>query len=405
MGAAAGKLLQDGAFCNFGVDMQPESEIRENLSAEGNLIVRDMWPSSLEPPCIKRCPSSSKGVYGISRRLLQDVKRENSFKEAVNQTISHPKPCLRELGEKRGYRLPGTSGQSSNQSGADLTTIMTCHKGLFLEIVHMVADSPQIFVNFCGLASRTANSESDFPVSPIWEEIYKLEFPAFYDCFKYHGAQVWKNLYRDTLSGRSECTLEVFDREKKLGFAMAAMPAVVTYEAGFKVFWARYLSASEVLPERIPKREAHRFRFCPPSARACLQPGCGPAEVGFEFGAMAKFNAKANMYPYRVLHGTERLQVGKGVELQWKMQVGSPFGWWYGKLESLKHEPDGTRATATITFEHFPSHSRWYRLEVRFGDGNMRPCSFGGYTGGIRGATAQEHLHWMRFFPKEPVVF
>jgi len=44
-------------------------------------------------------------------------------------------------------------------------------------------------------------------------------------------------------------------------------------------------------------------------------------------------------------------------------------------------------------------------LEVRIGDAELRPCSFGGFTGGLRPMSEDEHAHWMRFFPKEPVVF
>lgn len=56
----------------------------------------------------------------------------------------------------------------------------------------------------------------------------------------------WQQLYRETLFGRLECTLEVFDREKKLGFAMAAMAARVQFEMATGGYVARYLSASEV---------------------------------------------------------------------------------------------------------------------------------------------------------------
>jgi len=94
--------------------------------------------------------------------------------------------------------------------------------------------------------------------------------------------------------------------------------------------------------------------------------------------------------------------LGKGVELQWKMQAGSPFGWWYGVLESLRIHGDGLTATAKLTFRHFPLGSRWYELDVVFGDNKIRPGAIGGYTGGIRGVTDEENLRWMVFFRNAP---
>jgi hypothetical protein len=104
-------------------------------------------------------------------------------------------------------------------------------------------------------------------------------------------------------------------------------------------------------------------------------------------------------YPYKVLEGTHGLRVGGGVELQWKMQSGGPFGWWYGHLEALERGADGRRTTATITFPHFPTTSDWYRLRVQVGDGEIRECTFGGYTGGLRATASDvEKKHWMQFF-------
>lgn len=173
---------------------------------------------------------------------------------------------------------------------------------------------------------------------------------------------------------------------------MGAMPAQVSYESKKEEFVARYLSASEVVPEYIPLCEVHRLRFCPPSARPQLQPGKYSKELSEE----------AVIYPYRVLEGLDGLVVGKGVELQWKMQYASPFGWWYGHLEHLQNDaPALGLATVTITFPHFKRSSLWYRLQVIVGDERMRVCSFGGYTGGLRGVSDEEHKRWMDFFPKK----
>jgi hypothetical protein len=100
------------------------------------------------------------------------------------------------------------------------------------------------------------------------------------------------------------------------------------------------------------------------------------------------------------LEGFEGLEIGRGVELQWKMQELSPFGWWFGQLESLQREPNAKTAIATITFAHFPENSRWYRLRLRFGDSKVRACSFGGFSGGIRPVSNAEKEQWMIFFPK-----
>jgi len=225
-----------------------------------------------------------------------------------------------------------------------------------------------------------------------WEVLFKTQFPAFYDCLCYHRAKSWRNQYRDTSSGRCCCILEVFNRDKHVGFAMSATAACVQYEAKFDCYRALYLSAQERHSERIPRSESNRLRFCSPSVRAELQPGCSHPGVG-------------SPYPYRVLRGTSGLKVGKGVELQWKMQVGSPFGWWYGMLESLDQDAERQQAVATITFEHFPCTSLWYRLEVQVGDGKVRQCSIGGFTGGIRGVNSDEQQQWKRFFPERPMVF
>lgn len=292
----------------------------------------------------------------------------------------------------------------------DLPLLVECLPPLFFEIAGYAAEKPQDLANLC-MSARGVTLQLELVVDSLWGSLFERRWPAFHESLRYSGARDWKSLYHDTMSGRCEVTLEVFDREKKLGFAMAAMAARIQYEARLDSYIARYLSASEILPETILATEEHRLRFCPESARNRLRPGyplasstIGDARVESNT-EHAKAAACSPSYPYRVLEGFQDLEVGKGVELQWKMQYGSPFGWWFGHLEALHRDPDGKRATATITFRHFPSTSRWYRLEVRFGDSEMHPCSFGGYTGGIRASTEAESKHWMRFFPKELVVF
>jgi len=240
-------------------------------------------------------------------------------------------------------------------------------------------------------AAKTVAVDLEQASGALWNNMYKKRWPAFHDFLDHQGPQQWEGLYQDTLAGKTEVLLEVFDREKKPGFAMAAMPARLTFDADRGCYAAKYMSAREIPPEHIPECEGHRLRCCPPAVRDALQvrpiPGSGPG-----------------LYMDRVLPGFEGLQPGAGVELQWRMQEGSPFGWWYGQLDALTRVGDGL-ARATITFRHFPASSRWYRLEVVFGDSKMRECSFGGYTGGIRSVSEVETRQCMKFFPKEPVVF
>jgi len=274
--------------------------------------------------------------------------------------------------------------------------VVECHQPVLFHIVGFLIgdrEAPNDFVNLCCLSSRSFVLQYEAVSNTSWEYMFRGRWPTFYTCVKYLGASTWKGLYRASYVGLLQCTLEIFDRENKLGFAMAAMPAKVHYDRKTDKYVADYLSASEVIPEEIPATQEFRLRFVPPSVREALL-------------LNGKLGYKLASYPYRVLSGISTdLEVGQGVELQWKMQLGSPFGWWYCRLESLRLEPDG-RAVADVTFRHFPEESRWYRLQVTFGTSQMEPCDFGGYTGGLRPVLhGPEHDHWMRFFPKEPVVF
>jgi hypothetical protein len=207
------------------------------------------------------------------------------------------------------------------------------------------------------------------------------------------------------LAGQLTATLEIFDRENKVGFAMSAMAADVHYDGKKNCYVARYLSASEVPPEFILAKDERRLRFCPPAVRAALEPECHCRSHRSSSGPKHTDHNREAAYPYRVLPGFQDLKAGQGVELQWKMQAGSPFGWWYGVLEALRVAEDGRTATATMTFRHFPQESRWHQLEVCFGDTETRPSAIGGYSGGLRGVTESERLRWLEFFPKKPIVF
>jgi len=300
----------------------------------------------------------------------------------------------------------GTGGGTAGGAPAcGLDLLAECYQPLLFDIMEWLVETPLDLTTFSCELSVTLATQCRPNVSWLWNRLYAQRWPSFHDGFNYTGVQDWRSLYQQTLHGQCVCTLEIFVREKKAGFAMSAMAAEVQYDQGQDCYVANYLSASEVQPEFIPVHEDFRLRFCPSSARSRLQPGLCLGAKDSLSELLANDRAARGEYPYRVLEGTQGLVEGSGVELQWKMQYGSPFGWWYGCLESLKHHESGTVATATITFRHFPSNSRWYRLQVCFGDSEMRTCSFGGFTGGLRSAMEAEHEEWMRFFPSELVVF
>mmetsp|Transcript_27432 Transcript_27432/g.63899 ORF Transcript_27432/g.63899 Transcript_27432/m.63899 type:complete len:455 (-) Transcript_27432:550-1914(-) len=258
-------------------------------------------------------------------------------------------------------------------------------------------DAPlDMIVGFC-LSSKSIADHSWQIRSRKWEALFAAKWPAFYTSLRYEPKAPawtdWEEMYKQMVLGRIEEVLEVFDREKKVGFSMSCMIAKVSWEQKSQSYVACYVSASHVLPERIPYEASQRLRFCPDSAASQLQPEIAPPTA-------------AEIYPYRVFRGLDGVAVGKGVELQWKMQMGSPFGWWYGVVEHVERNyGEDETAAVTLTFRHFPAHSRWYRLRVLAGDGVMRKCSIGGYHGGIRAVTPEEDKQWQLFFPKEPISF
>ncbi|CAK0858341.1 unnamed protein product [Prorocentrum cordatum] len=390
---------------------------------------------------------------------------------------------------------PGPRSWNDSCEASSLSSIVDCIQPLLFEIAGFLTESPRDLAPLCAMSASFVSAQIRPVANSLWSDVYRRRWPTFHECLDFQGPQDWRSVYPqrrlaaaprgcasrarlagaprargsadvETLSGRLECTLEVFEREKKLGrlggstaahrhrcfaearwdadwaglraggcagaarglaargpespapsrqklprFAMAAMPARLQYETSLGAYLARYLSASQVPPEPIPPHEEHRLRFCPRGVRGRLR--CGPPSEGGDAKTEATAPTESlkdphgcdlSRYPYRVLGGLEGLEVGRSVELQWKMQEGSPFGWWYGRLDALAVKPDGL-AQATITFNHFPVNSRWYRLDVVIGDTRVRDCSFGGYTGGIRPVSEDEDRQCMKFFPKEPVVF
>jgi len=256
-------------------------------------------------------------------------------------------------------------------------------------------DEPRDLCHAAAMVSKSIKESSADLQAMHWERIYKARWPAFHEAQKHHlevcsAAADWHALYASTLRGKTEFLLEVFEREKKLGFAMSAMMAKVRWEESSKSFIAHYISASLVLPERISLYEGYRLRYCPASVRKELKPELSDGQ---------------DMYCYRVLSSLPDLKKGQAVELQWRMQMGSPFGWWYGTVEAVDRHSDGVNVTVTLVFRHFPSTSRWHRLQIMVGDGKLQSSTIGGYHGGLRLVSEEEDKRWMRMFPKEPVIF
>ncbi|CAE7864183.1 unnamed protein product [Symbiodinium sp. KB8] len=251
-------------------------------------------------------------------------------------------------------------------------------------------EEPLDVAHLCELSSKTIFENGKLFCPTQWERMYAERWPAFHEA-QCHMSEVthmktdWKSVYRHTCSGKYEALLEVYDREKKLGFAMSCMLAKVSWDANINCYITSYVSASQVLPEKIPYHEGHRLRFCRPSAhvmrRDLVQRVCA-------------------LMRRKVLHDVPDLKVGQGLELQWKMQQGSPFGWWFGIVESVVRDPNSTKAIVTMTFDHFPATSRWRRLQITVGDGATRPCAIGGWHGGVRAVSPSEKKEWAKFFPK-----
>lgn len=350
------------------------------------------------------------------------------------------------------YAISSSSVAEPREHG-NLMLVAQCLSPVLLEIGRFFADRPKDIVPLFVLSARWLAAETTFCLDDLWERMYSLRWPAFYDAFRFNGARDWCRLYEDMMHSRCSCHLEVFEREKKMGFAMAAMPATVRYEGDTDTYVAKYISASEVDAEIIPCTENHRLRFCPSSDRRQLQPFFSHVEEGRSKDRInqhpsswlqsllrllgrhvacrsertsdddlplrvndvahvicaARQSASAfqvNLevdraaYPYKVLEGFEGLVVGEYVELQWKMQELSPFGWWCGRLDSLQRHRNSKTAIGTITFTHFPQNSSWYRLKVRFGDAKVRHCSFGGFSGGLRPVSDAEKGRWMTLLPQ-----
>lgn len=325
-----------------------------------------------------------KDITPPERPTAKQFRRKHAFWGSSTGT---PRPVAMALDCK--------TTQGSKTELPLLTILAQSYQHLLHDIAEFAVGRPKDMYRLCYTQSHTLAAELRHRDDAIWNRLYLNRWPAFHDgnCHHYSDRK-WRELYRTTLVGHHVLVLEVFNRLKSRGFVMSAMPARVNYVAKSNSFLVRYMSASPVPPEVIPASEGFRLRFCPPDARHLMQESTSGLE------GLGALQLPMDSYPFQVLQGYDHLVVGQGVELQWKMQSGSPFGWWFAKLESLKVNPNGGEcATATLTFPHFPSDSQWHRLEVRFGDNKIRNCHFGGFTGGLRRTSRAEQEHWQLFMP------
>eukprot|EP00416_Gambierdiscus_australes_P026570 CAMPEP_0171078340 /NCGR_PEP_ID=MMETSP0766_2-20121228/14584_1 /TAXON_ID=439317 /ORGANISM="Gambierdiscus australes, Strain CAWD 149" /LENGTH=404 /DNA_ID=CAMNT_0011535463 /DNA_START=15 /DNA_END=1230 /DNA_ORIENTATION=+ len=281
---------------------------------------------------------------------------------------------------------------TASTEAAGLTLVAVCHQPVLFQVAELLAQSLPDAVHLCSLLSFSTALQLKYVENAVFAQSYSRRWPSFYQSARYFGACDWRSVYKGTLDGKIRYVLEIYNREKKRGFSMSAMPSWVRWDASKNAYKADYISASVVAPEWIPVCEEPRLRFLPYSARQRLlshRPEQSPCSLS---------DAE---YSYRVLQGIDqRLVPGQGVEIQWKMQQDSPFGWWYADLEDLHVGEDGNTAVASVTFPHFPTNSRWYRMHLRFGDSVIRHCGFGGFTGGIRATTKAEQAHWFTFLPE-----
>jgi len=335
--------------------------------------------------------------------------------------------------ERRRFacRVPWTCTSVRVQAESPgLMTIVECCSPLLEVIGGFLAETPLDVVRLFYMTSRCVAQQASFAMNTMWHDMYACRWRAFFEALRFQQREDWLDVYKDTLSGGVEFMLEVFDRQKKEGFAMSAMPARVHFDRDENSYVAWYISASEVPPEVIHASETHRLRFCPASVQEPLWrtvTNALPAVSELPLERLLKtFKERAcccrrrspspdlprsrsssqestDAYPYSVLEGIDGLKVGGAVELQWKMQEQSPFGWWYGQLEELQRDADGKLATATVIFPHFHSTSQWYRLAVRFGDQEVRDCMLGGKSGGLRPVPDGEKSQWMKHFPVIPI--
>jgi len=296
------------------------------------------------------------------------------------------------------HSLPGSCVHETPFHGIDLDQIASQYQPVLLLIAEFLASSPRDVSRFCNQTSTGMVMSIGLTYDTMWSELFLERWPAFHACLLTGGRimQEWRKLYERMLKGNLICVLEVFDREKKLGFAMSAMPAKVWYTVDRDCYIAKYISGMDVQEELIPHREGYRLRSCPSSVVDQL---C--ASKVLATCSSPNDELSHTKYPYSVLSGTEDLAVDQGVELQWKMQPRSPFGWWHGHLESLHHCEYSSCSIATIVFAHFEPSSRYHRMQVRLGNGKMHEGSIGGFTGGMRPTSAEEELQWMLFFPRE----
>jgi len=298
-------------------------------------------------------------------------------------------------------RQNATQASLKGDSRFNLLWLAETHKHVLQHVAQYLVDESLHTYGSCCLACSGMESAMAGFADKLWEARFFQCWPAVYGCLKFHGATDWFSLLKEMKAGRLTCVLEIFHRRKKTGFEMSYMPGEVRYGRESGCYIVRYISAREVPLETIPLSEDPRLRLSP--GNAC---GLFPSERGT---AVVLENAACGKHHFNVWKGIDpELSMGHGVELQWKMHIDSPFGWWYAELERLTPLRCGTQtddaceaerlgrpctdklAVATLVFPQFAPNSKWYRMEVMFGDGKQRDSSLAGVTGGIRAVPAGE---------------
>ncbi|CEM09168.1 unnamed protein product [Vitrella brassicaformis CCMP3155] len=188
----------------------------------------------------------------------------------------------------------------------------------------------------------------------------------------------WKRRTREMVKGNISFDVEVFERERKPGFAMSCMPASVRWSAPCRKYRVSYVSVDNVA-EFV---DESRLRLVSPEVR--------------------RHRPTPHDYfrPPGIADTLRNLKKGTPVEIQWKMRRDSPFGWWFGEVLSVK---TNTTTVVTVAFKHFPANSRWYTIELRPGaDEPTRNGISGGWVGGMRVVSAEERARWYTYMPSTP---
>uniref|UniRef100_A0A7S0WZF3 F-box domain-containing protein n=1 Tax=Chlamydomonas leiostraca TaxID=1034604 RepID=A0A7S0WZF3_9CHLO len=184
-----------------------------------------------------------------------------------------------------------------------------------------------------------------------------------------HSPASWQALHRELRSGRT-FQAQVRNREvdnSAEDFTHSCYDATVRYQGvcpstGQPLFTARYLPMGK---ERVEEPNITLGRLRP------VPEGTHPHRV----------------HPWRVADVRE----GEEVEVQWRGDMGHPFGWWFGVVRRV------LRASVVIEFPQYPAHSPWRSVLVPVStskDGAVNVDQRWGYLGGLRQLSEAEKAEW-----------